>query len=199
MGLAPRGSRASAGQAKKDHITLTALPRSMVDLFRTRYTPVIRDFTGTLEIWKNPSDADIWHFASSVFAFDFQLEYESELFTVISKLVRSAPSSVQTAHICSQTADRLSDWRTNFAKTAMAAVEKLLVDMEINETGERAAFVTWLLGDSYRFRPFYYRKCRQGEEIKASSFQCASLPLFICSAGTGRPKASSSPISWRAS
>ena len=197
MGLAPRGSRASAGQAKKDNITLTALPQSMVDLFRTRYTPVVRDFTGTIEVWKNPSNADIWHLANTVFDFDFQLQYDSELFTVLSKLVCSVSSAVQTANIWSQTSDRLSDWRTNFAKTAMAAVEKLFEVMGITETGERAALAKWLLGDSYRFRPFYYRKCRQGQEVKASGFQCASSPLFICSAV--RPKVSSSPISWQAS
>lgn len=174
MGLAPRGSRASANQAKKDDITLTALPQSMVDLFRTRYTPIIRDFTGTLEVWKTPTDAEIWSHATSVFEFEFQLEYDSELFTVISKLVRAAASNVQTANVHLQTADRLSDWRTNFAKTAMAAVEKLFSDMDINETAERAAFTKWLLGDSYRFRPFYYRKCRQGKETDVSGLHRAS-------------------------
>jgi hypothetical protein len=71
MGLAPRGSRALAGQAKKDDINLRALPLSMVDLFRTCYTPVIRDFTGTLELWKSPTDAEIWDHATTIFAFDF--------------------------------------------------------------------------------------------------------------------------------
>jgi hypothetical protein len=183
MGLAPRGSRASAGQAKKDDINLRALPLSMVDLFHTRYTPVIRDFTGTLELWKSPTDAEIWDHATTIFAFDFQLEFDSDLFTILSKLVRAAVFHVHTADICSQTADRLSDWRTNFAKTAMTAVEKYFEDNSINEPAQRASWAKWLLGTHYKFRPFYYRKCHRGAETSVSGLHCASRPWFICSIG----------------
>jgi hypothetical protein len=78
-----------------------------------------------------------------------------------------------------QTDDRLSEWRTLFAHTAMTAVEKLFADKGFHTPDQRAAYAEWMLGEKYNFRPFYYADCIPGQENDVSPVRPSAPPLVL--------------------
>ena len=79
------GSRAP--KSKKDEITIRDLPATFQNGFRSRFVPMLRQFTGTLGPWDNPEDHNIrglWCIAFPTYL----SQIPDGLFLIISKLVR---------------------------------------------------------------------------------------------------------------
>jgi hypothetical protein len=60
----------------------------------------------------------------------------------------------------------------------MTAIEKQFASLGYHTPDQRAAYAEWMLGKKYTFRPFYYKICLPGMEIKVSAVRLSTAPLL---------------------
>jgi hypothetical protein len=145
-----------SGQVKKENITMNDLPDADREAFRTRFIPLLREYTGTLASWEQPDEMDIRNLWS--LAFSYQLD--DDFIGAVSKLVSSCKFNFILL-LTIQSEDRLSEWRNKFATVAMICVDKYFAEADFTPE-ERVLHVQWLLGESDKSSPFYYKFCEEG-------------------------------------
>ncbi|KAF8881640.1 hypothetical protein BD779DRAFT_1473354 [Infundibulicybe gibba] len=109
------------GQTKKEDITTKSLPLAYRGDFRSRFIPLMRQYTSTLGPWEAPPEADTIALFAAVFKLDAEA-LEPDLAPVVLKLVE----------------DRLSDWRNKFATTAMTVLERHFNSLHLHTQEKRA-------------------------------------------------------------
>jgi hypothetical protein len=199
--------RAYQGFMKKDEIKLANLPPGCHDSFRRVFTPLLRQFMGSFQAWETPSDDQIVGLWYTAFPYHRSQPTNDFLYTIV-KLVRRIFLYMMMLTVTTKAGDRIFEWRSKMAHTAMATLEKMFRMGNLSAAGI-ADMCEDLLGPNEKKSCYYYRepptptekgKVRYSACPNASSRSPQGIflnPLIAATLGTHFSGIASIPAKWR--
>ncbi|EDR01212.1 uncharacterized protein LACBIDRAFT_312310 [Laccaria bicolor S238N-H82] len=139
---------------KKEDIRLSDLPQHLQRNFDGVFSPRLREYLGFSQTpWDVPTKTSINDLWKQAFPSVPLLE-DAHLYHIVSKLID----------------DRVSLWRTKFAKGALDYLSKsIFPQLPDNTKEQRALWCAWAISGSDRQQPFYYLVYEDAEEGSSSS------------------------------
>ncbi|KAJ3513243.1 hypothetical protein NLJ89_g3055 [Agrocybe chaxingu] len=141
--IKPNASSAAArNRLKKSEVWLSHLPTHLQSQFSKVFTPRLHEAFGVVVAWEQLKEDKLIRLWSDIFPKEKTLNFKTDLGFIVQKLID----------------DRLSQWRTQFAKRALDTLTDIVfAQLPINSTEQRYAWCTWALsGEDEGSHPFYY-------------------------------------------
>ncbi|KAF7366122.1 hypothetical protein MVEN_00489000 [Mycena venus] len=138
--VAPSARRQGCDKIKKADIKLTDIPDEIRSQFKTRFTPPLLSFVGTIHRWEDPSIDDVIQIWSDVFpdyAVSTEDPHDNQLVLVITKLAQ----------------DKVDGWRNKLGTAGVAVWKQKFLGMSKEKIVKE---VEGYLAGSDRSRVFYY-------------------------------------------
>ncbi|KAJ6618081.1 hypothetical protein B0H10DRAFT_2434139 [Mycena sp. CBHHK59/15] len=147
VGPSARRNRTSSTLRKAD-VKLTDIPDAIRPQFRTKFTPALLEYTGSIQGWNDPTAVEVVTIWNSVFpdhAVSVEKREDRDLVLVITKLAQ----------------DKIDGWRNRIGATGVTVWKTVFKGKSKQEV---IADVEWYLSGSDRSRVFYYRDVIEDEE-----------------------------------
>ncbi|KAJ6546605.1 hypothetical protein B0H10DRAFT_2243536 [Mycena sp. CBHHK59/15] len=167
MSADPTRRNRTSSTLRKADVKLTDIPDAIRPQFRTKFTPALLEYTGSIQGWNDPTAVEVVTIWNSVFtdhAVSVEKREDRDLVLVITKLAQ----------------DKIDGWRNRIGAAGVTVWKTVFKGKSKQEV---IADVEWYLSGSDRSRVFYYRDVIEDEETGKTKLMVCTLS---CSSSIGR-------------